>query len=140
MCCGQTKWNMEKRYNEFSDLHDSLKALHAHVPNFPPKTYFKLKHDKDVDDRRENLARFMKDIANRTDMRSSKAFRNFCDLDEKIIGSRSFSPIKISEVSDLIQGGRDFVFIEERNLLFVAMSEMKITNRLDSYLTNVSPH
>ena len=44
----------------------------------------------------------------------------------------------MAEISNLSLGGRDFVFIKERGLLFVAMSEMKITSRMDSYITNVS--
>lgn len=55
-----------------------------------------------------------------------------------IARSAGFTPRKIAEVNDLMQGGRDFVYIEDKGILFVAMSEMKITNRLDSYLTNVS--
>jgi hypothetical protein len=35
-------------------------------------------------------------------------------------------------------GGRDFELIQEKGLLFVAMSEMNIATRLDSYITNVS--
>ena len=65
-------------------------------------------------------------------------FRNFFQLTEMIARSNAFAPRKIAEVSDLMQGGRDFIYLEDKGLLFVAMSEMKITNRLDSYLTNVS--
>lgn len=35
-------------------------------------------------------------------------------------------------------GIRDFHYLNERGLLFLALSDMKITSRLDSYLTNVS--
>jgi hypothetical protein len=47
-------------------------------------------------------------------------------------------PVKIAEINDLPLGGRDFHFVEHLNILFVAVSEMKITSRLDSYITNVS--
>lgn len=65
-------------------------------------------------------------------------FRNFLQLSDMIARSEAFTPRKIAEISDLMQGGRDFVYLPEKGLLFVAMSEMKITNRIDSYLTNVS--
>ena len=49
----------------------------------------------------------------------------------------TYSPIKITELHDLNLGGRDFVYVRDENLMFVAMSDMNITSRLDAYLTNV---
>lgn len=49
----------------------------------------------------------------------------------------TYAPIKITELADLNLGGRDFVYVREDNLLFVAMSDMNITSRIDAYLTNV---
>jgi hypothetical protein len=40
-------------------------------------------------------------------------------------------------VSDLNLGGRDFVYLREEGIIFVAMSDMNITSRIDAYLTNV---
>lgn len=80
----------------------------------------------------------MKEIVNRADLRSSSPFRSFIQLDNMIAGSSAFSPSKVGEITDLTQGGRDFVYVEEKNLIFVAMSEMKIASRMDSYLTNWS--
>ena len=56
--------------------------------------------------------------------------------------SVAYQPVKMAEISNLSLGGRDFAFVKERGLLFVAMSEMKITSRMDSYITNVRtmPH
>jgi hypothetical protein len=45
--------------------------------------------------------------------------------------------VKVAELSELSQGGRDFLFLREEKVLFVAMSDMNITSRLDAYLTNV---
>ena len=67
-----------------------MKGLHAHMPNFPAKTYFPLQKDKDLDDRRQVLSTFMKDLANRADTRSSKVFRTFLNLDEMIDRSTAF--------------------------------------------------
>ena len=44
----------------------------------------------------------------------------------------------MAEISELQLGARDFVYLESRGWIFVAMSEMNIGNRLDSYITNVS--
>lgn len=48
-----------------------------------------------------------------------------------------YQPIKVAQINDLPLGGRDFELVLEKGLLFVAMSEMNIGTRLDSYITNV---
>ena len=47
-------------------------------------------------------------------------------------------PVKIAEINDLPLGARDFHYVEHTGTLYVAVSEMKIASRLDSYITNVS--
>ena len=46
--------------------------------------------------------------------------------------------MKVAEYNELHLGGRDFLYLKEENLMFVAMSDMNITSRLDAYLTNVT--
>lgn len=43
-----------------------------------------------------------------------------------------------SELIDLPFGIRDFIYIEENNLIFVALSDMNIASRLDAYLSNTT--
>lgn len=81
---------------------------------------------------------YLQEIVNRPDMRTDPRFRAFILLDSHVPESVVYSPVKVAEVNNLALGGRDFVYVENRGLLFVAMSEMNITNRLDSYITNVS--
>jgi len=49
-----------------------------------------------------------------------------------------YSPIKIAELDNLLIGGRDFIYLEKEGVLMVAMSDMNVTSRIDSYLTNFS--
>lgn len=70
-------------------------------------------------------------------MRTDSHFREFLELDSQIPGSVTYSPEKFSELGDLNLGGRDFIYLEKENVLFVAMSDMNITSRIDAYLTNV---
>ena len=53
LCCGRKKWNLEKRYNEFHDVHEALKNKHANMPAFPAKTFFSLNKESDIDSRRQ---------------------------------------------------------------------------------------
>lgn len=71
-------------------------------------------------------------------MRTNPHFREFLELDTKIPESVTYSPVKLAELTDLTLGGRDFIYLEEEHLMFVAMSDMNITSRLDAYLTNVN--
>lgn len=74
---------------------------------------------------------------NRADMRTSPIFRKFIEMDKQIPESVMYQPVKVASVQDLQLGGRDFELVLEKGLLFVAMSEMNIGSRLDSYITNV---
>lgn len=60
------------------------------------------------------------------------------ELDTQIPESVVNTPVKIAELPDLNLGGRDFLLLTEEKLLLVAESDMNITSRLDSYITNVS--
>lgn len=70
-------------------------------------------------------------------MRTDPHFREFLELDTQIPESVTYSAVKVTELNDLNLGGRDFVYLKQEGLLFVAMSDMNITSRIDAYLTNV---
>lgn len=133
---GRRKWMMEKRFNNFSDLDKLMRVKHANLPKLPAKTYFKLKTDQEIDSRRALLHSYLQEIVNRPDMRTSPAFRSFLEIDEQIPESVTYQPVKMAEISDLTLGAREFCYVESRGFLFVAMSEMNIGSRLDSYITN----
>lgn len=115
-----------------------MRSKHANLPKLPAKTYFKLKTDEQIDGRRAALHTYLQEIVNRPDMRTNPIFRSFLEIDEQIPESVSYQPVKQAEITDLQLGARDFCYVESRGFLFVAMSEMNIGNRLDSYITNVS--
>ena len=51
------------------------------------------------------------------------------------------SPTQIAELNDLPFGVRDFIFVEgilEKDYLFVAISDMRISSRIDAYITNIT--
>ena len=75
-------------------------------------------------------------IVNRQDLRTNSHFRDFLELDTQIPEAVVNMPVKVAEIADLNLGGRDFLLLREEGLLFIAQSDMNITSRLDSYLTN----
>lgn len=77
-------------------------------------------------------------MAKRTDIRSDPQFREFFELDSHNTSTLYFSPIKIAETDQMPIGVRDFIYVNDKAWMFVALSDMKLTSRLDSYLTNVN--
>ncbi len=71
-------------------------------------------------------------------MRTNPVFRKFIEIDEHLSESITYQPVKIAQINDLQLGARDFCLVLDKGLLFVAMSEMNLGVRLDSYITNVS--
>eukprot|EP00349_Pseudokeronopsis_sp_Brazil_P009175 CAMPEP_0202961928 /NCGR_PEP_ID=MMETSP1396-20130829/6027_1 /ASSEMBLY_ACC=CAM_ASM_000872 /TAXON_ID= /ORGANISM="Pseudokeronopsis sp., Strain Brazil" /LENGTH=316 /DNA_ID=CAMNT_0049682157 /DNA_START=155 /DNA_END=1105 /DNA_ORIENTATION=- len=92
----------------------------------------------DLNTRREQLHLYLQDLVNRQDMRTDTYFRSFLELDTQIPESVTYQPVKVAEMNDLNLGGRDFYYDRELHLMFVAMSDMNITSRIDAYLTNFS--
>lgn len=71
-------------------------------------------------------------------MRTNNHFREFLELDTQLPETVVNTPVKVADYHELHLGGRDFLYLKEENLMFVAMSDMNITSRLDAYLTNVN--
>jgi hypothetical protein len=60
------QWEVDKRYNEFFDLENKLLALNYEMnPEFaiPKKTYFPVRNQNQLNHRREQLAKYMKNLA-----------------------------------------------------------------------------
>ena len=52
VCLGRRKWRLEKRFNNFYELDSQLKVKYANLPKLPAKTYFKLKTNEQIENRR----------------------------------------------------------------------------------------
>lgn len=71
-----------------------MRLKHANMPPMPPKTYFPLKYDHDIEDRRQKLHTYLQEIVNRIDMRTNPFFRKFIEIDSHIPESVSYHPLK----------------------------------------------
>ena len=134
---GKEIWEVEKRFSQYDDLNTILKKKYANLPRMPSKGFFKLNADG-WERRRIELQEYVRGLAKRADLRTDPFFRDFFELDLHNSNTICYSPVKITELSELPLGIRDFHYLNDKGLLFFALSDMKITSRLDSYLTNVS--
>ena len=117
---GNRHWELWKRYSQFETLDSDLRYKHPQLPRLPGKTFFKLSAAQDIAKRREELNNYLQDIVNRQDLRTNSHFRNFLELDTQIPNSVVNTPVKVAEIPELNLGARDFVFLREEGLLFIA--------------------
>ena len=73
-------------------------------------------------------------------MRSCLVFRIFIDLESNFSYSKTYEPAKVTVMKDFGKGVRDFIYLPKYSTAFVALSDMNIISRMDSYFTNVSPY
>lgn len=134
---GKTIWEIEKRFSQYDDLNLMLKKKYANLPKMPVKGFFKL-NTEGCEKRRIDIQEYVRGLAKRSDIRTDPFFRDFFELDLHNASTICYSPIKITELGGLPLGVRDFHYLNEKGLMFLALSDMKITSRIDSYLTNMS--
>ena len=132
---GKKIWEIEKRYSQYNDLHFMLSKKYANLPKLPAKGFLKL-NSEGCELRRQELQIYVRDLARRSDLRTDPFFREFLELDLHNSKTMCYSPIKIAHLDELPLGIRDFHYISDKGFLFFALSEMKITSRIDSYFTN----
>ena len=80
----------------------------------------------------------MKVLINRRDMRTVSAFRKFCELDHHFPSVELNEAKKIASVMNFKQGVRDFLYLPQYKTMLVAMSDMNLLTRVDSYFTNLT--
>ena len=131
-------WTLDKRYSEIDLLHKTISKLYPNIPPMPGKTLFRIKSKEELDKRKDQLQKFLQECINRKDIESNEAFKTFLEIDKHSPDLVYNPPTIIYENNDLPLGVRDFVYDEENNLLFIVCCDMKITSRVDAYITNTN--
>lgn len=145
--CDDKAWDVEHRYSEFDDLLTALKKVFADLPRLPPKTAFKLKSPEGILKRRQGLDAFLKALAVRQEILNHALLISFLQVRRNTLiymqmegnnpGVVPPAPTKMAELGDLPMGVRDFLYVEEEGLMFVALSDMSIVSRVDAYFNNL---
>jgi WD40 repeat protein len=131
------RWTVEKRYKEFDDLQAALKKLYSNLPLLPGKTLFPIKTPAEIEKRREELERYLKSMIARDDILNSEQVKKFLQIENNAPEATVNPPKLLGEVSSMVLGVRDFHYQPDKGLLFTAISDMSVTSRLDSQLTNM---
>ena len=131
-------WYLEKRYSEIDLLHKTISKLYPNIPPMPGKTLFKVKDRDQLEKRKMQLETFLKECANRKDIVSNDSFKTFLEIDKHSPDMSCNAPTILYENNELPLGVRDCIFFEEGHILFLVCCDMKITSRVDAYITNVN--
>ena len=76
------EWSVDKRYNDFYHLNESLKSkAFASLPLLPPKTFFPVRDAKQLQRRKEDLANYLRALTAREDILNSKEMVRFLEID-----------------------------------------------------------
>jgi hypothetical protein len=134
---GNEKWSMEKRFREFDDLNVALKKVYGNLPLLPQKTLFSLKETGDKEKRRADLEKYLQTLILRTDTLSSEPLKRFLQVENFAPEVTMTPPKLLGDINNLVLGVRDFYYQAEPGILFTAISDMSVTSRVDSYLTNM---
>ncbi len=134
----RVKWGLEKRYSSFEELRDQLVKLLSNVPSLPGKSFFKITSYDGLNKRKLSLEQFLKDCVGRKDIMTNESFRDFIEIDKHSPELTTNGPDKISEFSGLPLGVRDFIYLKNDNIMFLACADMNIASRIDAYITNVN--
>ena len=134
----RTKWTLSKRYSDFEALYKNLCKLITNVPSIPGKSFFKLTSKDSLEKRRAHLEKFLIECVNRKDIMASEHIKNFLELDKHSPNLTFNAPEKKQELTELPLGVRDFYYLREQQIMFIACSDMNIASRVDSYITNVN--
>src|SRR3990167_2334367 len=129
-------WTVKKRFSDFETLYNTLKKSHSDLPTMPGKTLLPLSKPEDIERRRQGLERFLEGLVGRQDIYSNKDYLDFIDA-ETYRPELAVNPIEtVGNFSQVLMAYRDILFSSDRSLYFAAVSDPKVTSRLDSYIAN----
>ena len=132
----KSKWTIEKTYEDFIRLNNSLTKLLPSSPYFGKnKSIFKSAKDYNtIMQRKTEINEYLSECVSRKDIISHRTFINFIDLEknfpELIYNIPDF--IETIKVSDMTI--TDIQYLEKENIIFSILSDLELTSRMDSYM------
>lgn len=74
------KWELRRRYNEFSELQKALKFHFSNLPSLPGKTLFGLKKPADIEKRKTKLETYLRALVAREEFYANEDFIKFFEV------------------------------------------------------------
>lgn len=131
------KWTLKRRFSDFEKLNEELKKTHRSLPPIPGKTMFAPKNKDDIERRRRGLEEYLQAISLREDVYCKTQFAEFLDLHKENSSLVVNQMEALAEISDSQMGYRDALFFLEQDFAVAVLHYVKITSRMDSYLSGL---
>ena len=80
----QKTWICSRRYNEFKTLHASLSKIYVNLPAIPGTSFFKITSEDQLNKRKVELEKFLRECVQRKDIFLNTEFRTFLELEKSI--------------------------------------------------------
>ena len=129
-------WNVERRYNDFVNIHKKLSINFSDMPNIPGKTFFKVSDFAQIKKRKDGLHQFIQSCVNRKDIYSSIDFKNFLEIKKHSPHLCGNNPELVGAFS-ITQTVRDFEYLPEEKILFLCSAELNLIERAESKITDL---
>ena len=134
----QNVWTVERRYNEFKVLHNSVSKIYINLPSIPGTSFFKITSEEQLNKRKNELERFLRECAQRKDIFLNPEFHQFLELEKNAPEVLANDVTNKYDYKKLPLGVRSFIVVPNREIMCVCCSDMDIISRADSMLTNFS--
>lgn len=131
-------WVIQKRYNEFKNIHGSLTKKFVNLPPIPGTTFFKITSQEQLNKRKVALEKFLRECVQRKDVFLNSEFRQFLELEQNAPEVIANDVEVKYDYKKLSLGVRDFIVVPHKEIMLVCCSDMNIISRADSMLTNFS--
>ena len=134
----QKSWNIQRRYNEFKNLHASLSKIFVNLPPIPGISFFKITSEDQLNKRKDDLEKFLRECVQRKDVFLNSEFKQFLELEKNAPEVVANDVTNKYDYKKLPLGVRSFIVVPHREIMCVCCSDMNIISRADSMLSNFS--
>jgi hypothetical protein len=114
--------------------------LGTNIPQLPQKTFiswFRIKTDSEIDDRRIGLDSYLKDLVSRIDVLNSQPLTHFLQIQKNAPEITLKPPTTILELKDFYLSIRDIDIDYQQGYMLIAGAEMSLLSRVDAFLGNL---
>lgn len=130
-------WKLERRFKEIEEMHKKLARKINDIPFLPAKSIFQL-FGEALDKRRDELEKYFNVLASRRDVLNDTDFKEFLEIDKHMRVDNLTLMKQLTEIQNFPRGVQDFIYIPQKGLLFILLTETSVVSKLGAMISNIS--
>jgi len=130
-------WKLERRFKEIEEMHKKLARKINDIPFLPAKSIFQL-FGEALDKRRDELEKYFNVLASRRDVLNDTDFKEFLEIDRHMKVDNLTLMKQLTEIQNFPRGVQDFIYIPQKGLLFILLTETSVVSKLGAMISNIS--